>query len=358
MSLLALLALLIGLALAPALLYVLLIWWLDRYEKEPVSLAVLAFVWGSLPAILFALIFEGLLDIPLSGIGPAGMFGEATIVAPIVEEAAKGSILFILFLAYRREFDDVLDGILYGALVGLGFSVVENVVYGLRFAYPNGYDPSIAPALDAVIGGWFLRSGLFGLNHAFFTSITGAALGYMRSHPQGRVRWIWPVIGLGGAMFFHGLHNTLVSVGELAGSGAALAGCLVDIVADWTGIAAMVVIAILAGGRERRWIEQQLWEEVLVGRFSVDEYHMLTSAWRRWQARWWALSRQGWVASREIGRLQQLATELAFRKQQVLITGDPSWRQYDIQLLRARIDSLHARMAEAALAGVGPARSA
>jgi len=54
MDLLALLALLTGLALAPALIYIMILWWLDRYEKEPVSLAVLAFVWGAVPAILLA----------------------------------------------------------------------------------------------------------------------------------------------------------------------------------------------------------------------------------------------------------------------------------------------------------------
>src|SRR5690348_7221869 len=189
MSLLALLALLTGLALAPALIYILIIWWLDRYEKEPVSLAVLAFVWGAVPAILLALIFEVLLGIPLSFAGPVSEIGEASIIAPIVEESAKGAILFVLFLAYRHEFDDVLDGILYGALVGLGFSVVENVVYGLRFAYPDGLQASGDPMLDAVIGGWFLRSGIFGLNHAFFTSITGATLGYIRANPQRRSRW-------------------------------------------------------------------------------------------------------------------------------------------------------------------------
>jgi RsiW-degrading membrane proteinase PrsW (M82 family) len=347
MRLLALLALLTGLALAPALIYIMIIWWLDRYEKEPVSLAVLAFVWGAIPAVLLALVFEVLLGIPLSLAGPASAFGEASIVAPIVEEAAKGLILFVLFLAYRHEFDDVLDGILYGALVGLGFSVVENIVYGLGFAYPDGYQPGASPALDAVITGWFLRSGIFGLNHAFFTSITGATLGYIRANPQRRARWGLPLLGLGGAMFFHALHNSLIGLGEFGGERLAITGCLIDILADWSGIVVMLVIALLTGAKERRWIEQQLWEEVLVGRFDQHEYYMLTSARRRWAARWHALTQGGWGAFRRLGRLQQLATELAFRKQQVFIAQDASWRHRDIQVLRARIDDLHARMAQA-----------
>jgi len=348
MSLLALLALVTGLAVAPALVYVLIIWWLDRYEKEPIGLAVLAFVWGAMPAVILAFVFEVLLGIPLSQAGPAGAFGESSVIAPVVEETAKGLILFVLFLAYRREFDDVMDGILYGALVGLGFSVVENIVYGLRFAFPDGYQPGATPALDAVIGGWFLRSGVFGLNHAFFTSITGAALGYLRAHPHVRPRAGLPVFGLGGAMFFHGLHNSLVGLGDLAGASLACTGCLIGTLADWAGVMGVLVIAFLAGLKERRWIEQQLGEEVAIGRFSPAAYQMLISARRRWAARWDALGRYGWRASREVGRLQQLATELAFRKQQVLVDQDSAWRHYDIQLLRARIDDWHTRMARPA----------
>ena len=345
MNLLALLALITGLALAPALIYVLIIWWLDRYETEPVSLAVLAFVWGALPAVILAVILEAVLGIPFSAAGALGEFGQSSLVAPIIEESAKGVILFVLFLAYRHEFDDVLDGILYGALVGLGFSVVENVVYGLHFAFPDGYQAGGAPALDAVISGWFLRSGVFGLNHAFFTSITGAALGYLRANPGAHPRLAFPTFGLGGAIFFHSLHNSMVGLGSLAGEQLACAGCLAGTLADWSGVLVVLVVAFLSAAKERRWIEQQLWEEVAVGRFTPAEYHMLTSARRRWSARWQALTRGGWRAFRSLGRLQQLATELAFRKQQVLVDHDATWRRHDIQVLRARIDDLRSHMA-------------
>lgn len=351
MTLLALFALIGGLALAPALIYILIIWWLDRYEKEPLGLAALAFVWGATPAVILALIFEIVLGIPFAGTGLVGDFSQGAVVAPIVEEGTKGIILLVLFLAYRHEFDDVLDGILYGALVGLGFSVVENVVYGFRFAFPDGYQPGLTPDLNAVFAGWFLRSGLFGLNHAFFTSITGATLGYLRSNPGVRSRWGLPLLGLAGAIGFHSLHNTLVSVGEFVGDDAALLGCGISLFTDWAGISVLLVVALIAGTRERRWIEAHLREEVAVGRFSPGEYQMLISARRRWLARMDTLTRNGWGAFRRLGRLQQLATELAFRKQQVLTDPASPWKGHDIQVLRARIDDLHRHMA-------GPARAA
>ena len=47
-----------------------------------------------------------------------------------------------------------------------------------------------------------------------------------------------------------------------------------------------------------------------------------------------------------MGRLQQLASELAFRKHQVNIEHDPAWTFYDIQVLRTQIDALHQQMAQ------------
>src|SRR4051794_18755620 len=127
MDVLVVLAVVVGLALAPALFYLLVLWWLDRYEKEPVSLIVLAFVWGAVPAIILGLIFESVLGIPLNDSGPIGDLTQGSLIAPVVEETVKGILVFVLFMAYRQEFDDVLDGIIYGAVVGLGFSVVEDV---------------------------------------------------------------------------------------------------------------------------------------------------------------------------------------------------------------------------------------
>ncbi len=128
---LLLVALTILAAVAPAVLYSLLIWWLDRYEKEPWGLLGATFVWGAIPAVCFALMGEFILEIPFSCV-----FGEAagqviggSVVAPVVEEVVKGFAVFVVFLVFRREFDGLLDGIVYGALVGFGFGMTENAFY-------------------------------------------------------------------------------------------------------------------------------------------------------------------------------------------------------------------------------------
>ena len=89
----------VGLALVPTLFYILLLWWLDRYEKEPVSLLALAFIWGAVPSIIFALVFEILADFPCirsyggdSGVGDWDFLSVA-VVGPFIEEGFKAVIV-------------------------------------------------------------------------------------------------------------------------------------------------------------------------------------------------------------------------------------------------------------------------
>src|SRR5262245_14393155 len=142
----------------PTAIYSLLLWWLDRYEKEPLSLILIAFLWGALPAIALALLFELVLAAPLerSPIGPGIVTWG---LAPLVEEPIKALALVGLYRFARYEFDGPLDGIVYGALVGFGFSMTENLLFFLRYT-----------DLDQL---FWVRSVLFGMDHAFFTSLVG-----------------------------------------------------------------------------------------------------------------------------------------------------------------------------------------
>src|SRR4051812_38039594 len=102
------------LALVPTLFYALFIWWLDRHEKEPVPLLLVAFLWGAIPAIILALVLEIWAGNTLEQIvtSEAGReITSASVLAPFIEELVKAIILIILFLAFKREFDNVLDGV-------------------------------------------------------------------------------------------------------------------------------------------------------------------------------------------------------------------------------------------------------
>lgn len=337
------------LAFVPTIIYALMIWWLDRYEKEPIPLLLVAFVWGALPAIILSLVLESGMDTSLQVLIPLQSerdITNASLVAPIVEEAVKALILVVLFVAYRREFDNVLDGVIYGAMVGLGFAFVENVLYFSSAAYGGelGVGP---PNVDEMVGLWALRSGVFGLNHSMFTAFTGAALGLARSLSVGWQKGLVPSFGLGIAIIFHGLHNALVSaVGLLAddksNNGLVIGVCLGALVSDYGGILLIMGVAIGSSIREGQVIRETLREEVALGRFTQDEYDILMSGRKRWGARWRTLTSRGFKRWRQTGRFFDLATELAFRKHRML-DGDPIHQNIsarDIARIRREIDAL------------------
>jgi RsiW-degrading membrane proteinase PrsW (M82 family) len=339
------------LALAPTIVYALVVWWLDRHEKEPLPLLVVAFVWGAIPAVILALVLEIAAGFPLQQIVVTAQAREittASLVAPIVEECVKAIILVVLFLAYKREFDNVLDGVVYGAMVGLGFACVENVLYLVDAAY-DGVPAGGAPQISGMFSLWLLRAGLFGLNHSMFTAFTGAALGLARSLKKRWERGFVPVLGLGVAMILHGTHNYLSSVvgtqtGDTSDNSAVLAGCLTILVTDWGGLLFIGIVAFVSGLREAHIMRDTLLEEVTLGRFTGDEYVTLVSGWRRWALRWSVLFSSGFQRWLQLGHFFDLATELAFRKHR-LHDGDPIQQGLyarDVAQLRQKIDDLKA----------------
>ena len=97
--------LIVGLGFIPMLLYATFLWWLDRYEKEPLALLLVAFLWGAVPSIILALIMQVVLDIPIVAIsGNQLMYNllGASVVAPLTEEGIKALSLLMLLIILRR----------------------------------------------------------------------------------------------------------------------------------------------------------------------------------------------------------------------------------------------------------------
>ena len=55
--------------------------------------------------------------------GDFSYYWSAALTAPVVEETYKYLGIVLLYLIARAEFDDLIDGFVYGALIGLGFAV-------------------------------------------------------------------------------------------------------------------------------------------------------------------------------------------------------------------------------------------
>jgi hypothetical protein len=175
-----------------------------------------------------------------------------------------------------------------------------------------------------------MRTVVFGFNHAFWTGITGAAVGYARLSRSWAQRLLVPLGGWSVAVLFHAIHN----------AGATLVRqtfCLslgVSLVVDWGGLLLLLGIALMVLRKERQWIERGLVEEVRRGALSPQEFDLLRNAGQRMWVRWNAWGRGGRMAYRSVGRYYQCATELAFKKHHLRSLGDEGGNLAEIQRLR------------------------
>src|SRR6266852_359085 len=163
--------------LIPAISINLLVNFMDRFERAPWFLRLVAFLWGAIIAIPPAVFIEHFVDEVLSnwwGTYPnVGLHSFLQgLNAGVTEETVKGLGLLLLFIMLREAFDTVTDGIVYGALIGAGFAMVENIV---NFANPRDL---LGLIVGRIVLGW--------LCHSTFTACFGAALGSIR---HTRVRW-------------------------------------------------------------------------------------------------------------------------------------------------------------------------
>ncbi len=207
-------------AFTPAVIYAFPLIWLDRFDPEPPWLIALAFSWGAVVAVLVSIVLNTLFGAVVyvgTGVPEVAEIASAVISAPIVEEASKGIGLLILILAFRRYFDDILDGIVFGGLIALGFATVENVLY-----YGRGIDDAISQyglTSSAALSFLFLfalRGILSPWAHVTFTAMIGIGFGISRESHNMFVKLAMPVLGYIFAVVLHGIWNGMGIVITLA----------------------------------------------------------------------------------------------------------------------------------------------
>ncbi|HET8626834.1 MAG TPA: PrsW family intramembrane metalloprotease, partial [Thermomicrobiales bacterium] len=314
-------------AVVPAACYSLLILSIDRYEHEPWRVLLAAFGWGAVVAALFSALANTLTGSALSAAyGPdVGALLSLGFGAPLIEESFKGAALLGLLLVLREEFDNVLDGLVYGALIGLGFAMTENILY-----FGQAY---LASGLAGLSQLFLARAIVGGLGHALYTGTTGAAVGWARGrHGRGPLRFVVPVAGWALAVFQHFLWNAgTVAIAALRGGDASVVAVVAPEAALFTlpGVLVLFAVAVIAGRREAAILRAQLAEEVDAGVLTPDEYATLTSPAARRRASL-AAYRAGGLARWSLQqRFFQAAAELAFRKyhreQGEAPKGDQRW---------------------------------
>lgn len=310
-------------AAIPTTVYVAIAWWLDRYEKEPWWLMALAFVWGAVPAIILAAVVEFVFAVPLAQVlSEQGVERvAAAVVAPLVEEPLKALPLLLIYWCFRNEFDGLLDGLIYGALVGFGFAMTENVMYIFGAYTEAGY--------AGLFGVAFLRVIVLGMMHALWASMFGLGLGIARYARLPLLAWTAPLIGLLLGMTLHAVHNFCAVMGGF--------WPLLMFISYGLGCIGWLVLVLLAGQAESRWIRQELKKEVLHGHVRADVARAASRYRSRVAARWAALQRHGIGHSLQLARLYSLTADLAFKKRQFRIHPHKQHFLTEIERLRGEI---------------------
>lgn len=317
-------------AVIPILGFLWLMWWLDRYDREPIWLFLTVFVWGAFGAVFLAIIGSAVLSVPLAVVASADVEASlvTTFVAPLAEEPSKALILFLV--ARSRHFDNVTDGFVYGAAAGLGFGMSENLMYFVNVAATG--DPMAWAATVAIRTLWSA------LMHAAATSVVGAAIG-LTVFRRGLARPLLLAGGFAVAIFIHGLWNGLLT---LADAGAPMLG-MIDLGIFWLEFAVLVLIFQAVLLAEHKMIHRELTQEAKEGHLPASHVPFLSSYIKR--------QRRGWLPPGiDHHEYVRLATTLALRREQLERGSKPKFSEQEIVRLRREIDDL---LGDWRTAGVG-----
>jgi RsiW-degrading membrane proteinase PrsW (M82 family) len=319
-------------AVLPMLLFAYLVYWVDRYEKEPIILLGGVFLWGAIIAAGAAFITNTFLGLGIYMFTGSQAFTElstASAIAPVIEETLKGMACFFVFIFFRHEFDSILDGIVYAAITAIGFAATENIYY----IYTYGF---LENGLHGILYMFFVRVILVGWQHPFYTSFIGIGLAVSRLNRSQSIKILAPIIGWGLAVFTHSIHNTISTIFQGVQSMA------IGIIFDWSGWIAMILFVIWALYREQKWIRMQLSEEVIKGVITSAQYKIAISSWSQTEARIKALF---FGKYHLIDHFYELAAELAFKKHQAYNLGELEENQGEIERIRTELGVISTQIA-------------
>lgn len=235
-------------------------WIVDRYDPEPLWALAMALAWGGIAACGFSGLINSVVHVlgdVVLGKGAGEVLG-ACVSAPLVEELTKGLAVFFMFYFWRREFDGVVDGVIYATFAALGFAAVENILY-----YGN------AAKEGMLEGTFFVRGILAPWGHPLYTSMTGLGFGISRETNKTWLKWLAPIGGYLGAAFLHSVWNTAATISN---------ALVIIMLPLWFlfvfGFFGLVVWLVV---RKGRIIRDHLKDEVLMGNMTVWELALVTS---------------------------------------------------------------------------------
>ncbi|HEX2097607.1 MAG TPA: PrsW family intramembrane metalloprotease [Rubrobacteraceae bacterium] len=319
---------LVWVGILQTVVYLLFIRAIDLYEREEFKYVVPVFIWGFSVAVAISGVFNTIFVLTLSSVVSveAADLITAIMVAPAVEECTKGLALLIAFavawlVSLSRGgyvFSGVMDGIVYGSTVGFGFSIAEDLLYGVQFGEET----------------FVIRRIFGGFAHAAFASLTGIGIGLI---PW--VRWkvlkiFLPVLGLSSAILLHATFNLT----------ATILGPLAAYAVEFFVLVLYTIIIVAWLAVERRTIRGELRDEVAAGTISAGEYALLPTYFAR-RAYYFRLILSGRLKEwRRARKRHEAAVDLAFTKRLSRHSYAPP-QQLRIQFLRRRIGEMRSGQA-------------
>jgi RsiW-degrading membrane proteinase PrsW (M82 family) len=205
--------LLVFFSFLPPLIYTIWIRNTERCHREQWTPIFLCFLWGATIAVIASFFLEVVFEIPLTSSSSSSAsvpFLATVVIAPVIEEFTKP--LALRLKTVKNHLDELEDGLIYGAVAGLGFSATENLLYGYSFLSEGILFFLVLMAVRS-FGGCLL--------HASATALTGYGYGktVMR---HSSFLGVFPYFIL--AIVLHGFYNFLLSyefIGVISGLGLA-----------------------------------------------------------------------------------------------------------------------------------------
>ena len=269
---------------------ILVCFWLDRYEPEPARYRLAALGWGAVAAVAFSFVGEQLV-FALSG---TNEFVNVAVGAPVVEELGKGLFLVAVVIFRHAELNGPLDGIIYGALVGIGFAFVEDIVYYLQ-SLESGQ-----------LGVTFFLRGIIGpFAHPLFTAATGLGIGIAVVTRRPAVRTLAVVLGFLAAVAMHAIWNGSTFWG---GNGFLFAYSAIFLPL----LIVILAVAVWARSREGKMLTTALQQVAQMGWIRPEEIRWIARLSDRMSARAYAKRIGGKPAADAVRAYQQTMTEVAF----------------------------------------------
>jgi len=195
-------------AFIPSIIYMIVLRYVEKYDREPWGSMFTVFLWGATMGVVVVIIFRGMFYVHFGDYYPDlasdrkfTQLIAAVLITPIVAELIKpAGLLFV-----RYDIEESEDGLIYGAVSGLGYAATENLLFGIFLVSIYG--------MDFYINIVIIRSISVVLLNASASALTGYGVSRARAikHKTGTL-WAFPLFLLT-AIAMHGFFNFLMISG-------------------------------------------------------------------------------------------------------------------------------------------------